>query len=1239
MNTPRAWNEERRLELLRGFGLLDSPPEREFDEIAELAATLCEAPIAVISLIDGGRQWFKSRIGIGMVETPREEAFCAHLLGHDDLLEVPDATLDPCFSGLPLVTGPESIRFYCGMPLTADNGEVLGALAVLDRVPRRLDARQRQSLRVLGRQVMAQIRLRNELRETHRREDALRESREALGFSEQRWQFALEGSDIGVWDWNIETGTVFRSQRWHRIVGLDPACDEPSAEFWTRRLHPDDRQMVLGRVQEHLEGQSEVYACEYRIRMESGRYKWILDRGRVLARTPDGKPRRLVGTMTDIDRRKRLEQVQAVEAAVFESISSGDALPEILCEVTSGVEGVLDGAIASVLRVEAFGGGFRLRDGAAPHLPMEYRKAVDGLCAGPAVGSCGTAVHRREPVVVSDVRTDPLWAQFRELPMGFGLIACWSVPVLDSQGLPVATFALYFREVREATPEELAVLSRMAHVVRIAFERDRAEKALRRSEDRFASLFRNSPAAIGISTVREGRILDVNQRCCELLGYQREELIGRTVDQVHLYPDETRRGEVVERLLEKGRLVGAETRLRGRDGRFRDVVVSLELLELAGDANPVMVAQIADITDRKAAEQRLIQSQALMRMASRVSRLGAWQIDFPSLEVTWSEEVREIHGVPPDYQATAEGSVAFYLPECRPLIRNAVRECARLGKPFDLELRIRSLSGQEVWVRSIGEAVRDDAGCIHRVQGTCQDISQTKRNEERIAEQAALIDESRDAIIVRGLDDRILFWSKGAERLYGWTALEVADRSLPDLLKTHPGRFQLADRAVRGSGAWNGELAVSSRNGTALTLDSRWTLLRDGEGRPKSILAIDTDVTERKKLEQQFLRAQRMESIGTLAGGIAHDLNNVLAPILMSIELLRLENSATERNEVLDTIESSARRGADMVNQVLSFARGVEGRRVTLQVRHLIRDVAKIASETFPRNIEIRTHTPGDLEPVLGDPTQIHQVLLNLCVNARDAMPQGGVLTLSARNLVADMQYAGLIPEAQAGRYILIEVEDTGTGMDPETIENIFDPFFTTKEPGKGTGLGLSTSLAIVRSHGGFFRVHSEPGRGSCFRVHLPSTVGADETPKAPEPVLPRGNGEWILVVDDEPAVRQVARQTLEAFGYRVATASDGAEAVAIHSARPGQFAVVLTDMMMPVMDGTAAIEAILRLDPSARIIAASGLSLDGRIAAEVGSRIRRFLPKPYSAETLLAAVHGLLSGTPPAVPPSPSTP
>jgi two-component system, cell cycle sensor histidine kinase and response regulator CckA len=505
------------------------------------------------------------------------------------------------------------------------------------------------------------------------------------------------------------------------------------------------------------------------------------------------------------------------------------------------------------------------------------------------------------------------------------------------------------------------------------------------------------------------------------------------------------------------------------------------------------------------------------------------------------------------------------------------------------------------------------------------DITERRAAEVRIAEQAALIDEARDAILVRGLDQKVLFWSKGAERMYGWTAAEAVGHPGDQLLQADPDRFHAADAAVRSNGEWSGEIPVASKSGQRLMVDSRWTLLRDGDGRPKSILAIDTDVTERKKLEQQFLRAQRMESIGTLAGGIAHDLNNVLAPILMSIELLRLELERQEKDEILDTIESSARRGAEMVGQVLSFARGVEGRRLSVQVKHLVRDVAKIASETFPRNIEIRAEVPSNLPPVLGDPTQIHQVLLNLSVNARDAMPRGGTLTFSAQNVVLDDQYAGLSPEAKPGRHVLIQVEDTGTGIAPEILEKVFDPFFTTKEPGKGTGLGLSTSLAIVRSHGGFIRAYSEPGTGSRFRVYLPATESTTELAPVADVVLPRGNGEVVLVVDDEASVRHITRQTLEAFGYRVILAGDGAEALAVYASRRTEIALVLTDMMMPVMDGPATIRVLTKMDPSVRIIAASGLTANGSVTRVANSGVRHFLPKPYTAETLLRTVREVL--------------
>jgi PAS domain S-box-containing protein len=396
------------------------------------------------------------------------------------------------------------------------------------------------------------------------------------------------------------------------------------------------------------------------------------------------------------------------------------------------------------------------------------------------------------------------------------------------------------------------------------------------------------------------------------------------------------------------------------------------------------------------------------------------------------------------------------------------------------------------------------------------------------------------------------------------------------------------------------------------------------EDNPEEGVCFVLDLTERKKLEQQFLRAQRMESIGTLAGGIAHDLNNALSPIMMALEVLKIRFPDPESLDVLDLLSISAQRGADMVRQVLSFARGVEGRRMEVQVKHLIRDIEKITSDTFVKTIQVRSKFPGDLWTVMGDPTQLHQVLLNLSVNARDAMPNGGVLTFSAENLTLDAHYASLNPEAKPGPYVFIQVEDTGSGIPPETLEKIFDPFFTTKEVGKGTGLGLSTSLAIVKSHGGFMRVYSEMGKGTKFHINLPAQTEASVAVTAEIAAeLPRGNGEVILVVDDEASVRQITQQTLEAFGYRVILASDGSEALAIYATRRAEIAAVLTDMTMPVMDGLATIHVLKKLDPAVRIIAASGRTANSQIA---GLGVKHFLTKPYTAETLLKVLKEMLA-------------
>jgi PAS domain S-box-containing protein len=508
-----------------------------------------------------------------------------------------------------------------------------------------------------------------------------------------------------------------------------------------------------------------------------------------------------------------------------------------------------------------------------------------------------------------------------------------------------------------------------------------------------------------------------------------------------------------------------------------------------------------------------------------------------------------------------------------------------------------------------------------------RDITDRKRANERIAEQAALLDKARDAILVRDLEGKILFWNQGAARMYGWTSQEVVGRNIGGLLYTNPEKFEEVNGLAVSQGEWHGELQHLTKDRREITIEARWTLIRDNEGQPKSVLAINTDITEKKKIEAQFMRAQRMESIGTLAGGVAHDLNNILAPIMMSIDILRLSATDPQAQNILKTIEVSAKRGADIVRQVLTFARGLEGERIEVQPKHLLKDLENIIKDTFPKDIRLQFSVSNDTWTILGDPTQVHQVLLNLCVNARDAMPNGGSLTICVENCILDEQYAAMNIQAKAGRYVNISVTDSGIGMPPELIEKIFEPFFTTKELNKGTGLGLSTVMAIVKSHDGIINVYSEPGKGTTFKVYLPAMETSSEARKEQSEAasLPRGNGETILVIDDEASILTITCQTLQAFGYQVLTATDGAHAVAVYAKHENEIAVVLTDMMMPVMDGPATIHALMRINPAIKIIAASGLNANGGVAKVSGAGVKHFLTKPYTAGTLLKTMRAIL--------------
>ncbi len=452
-------------------------------------------------------------------------------------------------------------------------------------------------------------------------------------------------------------------------------------------------------------------------------------------------------------------------------------------------------------------------------------------------------------------------------------------------------------------------------------------------------------------------------------------------------------------------------------------------------------------------------------------------------------------------------------------------------------------------------------------------------------------------------------------RYDGWIQTIHSD----DRVKTEQELWQ----AVKTGQGLDTEFRITCPNGEIRWIAVKSSLFHDQAGKPLRMIGIHMDITEKKQLEAQFLRAQRLESLGTLASGIAHDLNNILTPILGVAQLLplKLPNLNEQNQRMLQTLETSARRGAELIRQILSFARGVEGKRVSLQINHLLLEIEKIIQQTLPKSIDIHTDSPPNLWIISGDATQLHQILMNLCVNARDAMPNGGTLQISAENLLIDEQYAKMHLDASVGSYVVVTVADTGTGIPEDILHRIFDPFFTTKEVGKGTGLGLSAVLGIVKSHGGFVDVQSQVNKGSQFKVFLPACQSTlSQTDDDLE--LLSGQQELILVVDDEAVICEITKTTLETYNYQVLTASDGIEAIALFAQYKDKIQGVLMDIMMPSMDGMAVIPVLRQFNPNIYMVAMSGLnSIEAVLQAEQLG-FQGFLPKPFATKELLQILH-----------------
>lgn len=545
------------------------------------------------------------------------------------------------------------------------------------------------------------------------------------------------------------------------------------------------------------------------------------------------------------------------------------------------------------------------------------------------------------------------------------------------------------------------------------------------------------------------------------------------------------------------------------------------------------------------------------------------------------------------------------------------------------DILILSRDGQKRWIADTSLEIFLESGESIGSLGLLQDISERKRAEDTATQLAAIVESSQDAMISVDLDGMVQAWNRGAEQIYGYSREEVLARSAQMLVPAERSDEPalLYARARQGERINGYETVRIRKDGQLLDMSMTLFPIENSSGDVIGFGSVSRDITENKRLTDQALRNDRIESIGTLAGGIAHDLNNVLAPILMAMQIMKSKFPDEQSQRLLSTVETSARRGADLVKQVLTFSRGVKSQdQVAINLRHLLKEMKSIGQHTFPKSIWMNVSAPKDLWVIEGDPTHIHQVLMNLCVNARDAMPKGGELKLTSENFMIDEHFKRMNIEAHTGPYVLLKVSDTGTGMPPEVRNRIFEPFFTTKDQSKGTGLGLATVRGIVKSMGGFIHVYSEVGRGSEFRIYIPALQSEQTTPPAVERMnLPHGNGELILVVDDEQAIVEIAKQTLEMCGYKVLIAMNGAQAIATFVEHRDEIQLVLTDSMMPVMDGSATIVALRNLDPKVKIIGNSGLGSAIPEMNPENAGLDAFIQKPYTAELLARTVSEVL--------------
>ena len=1054
------------------------------------------------------------------------------------------------------------------------------------------------------------------------------------------------------------------------------------------------------------------------------------------------------GYLHDITERRKADALNDGQRRLLEMIASGAALCEILTSLVRFIESQSDEMVCSVLLLDE--DGVHARHVAAPNIPAEYTEQIDGIRIGPNIGSCGAAMWRRQPVVVTDILTDPLWVNYRALASQFGFRACWSSPIISHRNDVLGSFAMYYRSVRSPIAVEKQLIDIATHLAGIAIERHQAEQALRRQKDFLDKLVRHLPVAVFVKNARDDfRYELVNEKAADLLGLVESEVLGRQDFEIHRpelakffrvkdeeaiaagtpidIPDEpyqlknsnalrlhtikvplfdelgrpshllgiaqditgrvraeqalreseqryrllfernlagvfrttpggqildcneafarifgyANREEIVslnafsfyfdmadrEAMIAKlkgcGHITNQESRCRRKDGTPVWVLENLSLIA-ESDGEFIMEGTIVDISDLKRAEQALQESETRYRTLFRQNPCPTWVYDLETLE----------------FLAVNEAAIAHYGYSRDEFLRMTIQDITLPGRnPASSETLPRpAIRHDQTVIRSH----RKKDGSIIDVELTshwlnfggrparqvmANDVTERQRVDSVRERLLAILEATTDLVAISQVEGPASYLNAAGRRMLGVGPNDEV--ALTDF-RPESARRVIMEEAIPTAirkGAWSGETVLISRGGKEIPVSQVLIAHKSPTGGVEFLSTIARDIREQKRLEEQFRQAQKMEAFGSLAGGIAHDFSNLLTVIIGYSQFL-LDRLPTEdaTHGFVGEIKKSADRATALTRQLLAFSRRQMLQPREIDLNTIVADMGKLLHRLIGEDIHLATRLDPKLHHVLADPGQVEQVILNLAVNARDAMPTGGNLTIETRNVDLDQNYANSHVDVRPGSYAMLAVSDSGLGMSAEVKARIFEPFFTTKETGKGTGLGLATVYGVVKQSGGHVEVYSEPGKGTSFKVYLPR-MGKLE-PKlmidSGSFAIPSGR-ETILLAEDENGVRLLASMALKARGYSVLEARDGREALKIAESHKGPIHLLLTDVVMPNLGGRQLAEQMAKLRPEAKVLYMSGYTDDAVVRHGVLQSNVCYMQKPFTPNSLARKVREAL--------------